>query len=131
MDSAVETRKTEEGGGGESPLITGSINKYKEMISTLPKRDCWGTTLHQYQGFWYHSDNILGMMLAQQNFKPQPCDIIVSSFPKSGTTWLKALAFTIVTRSDFSNSSPLLTATPHVKPSLMCGNGRSYRPDNG
>ncbi|EEF47727.1 Estrogen sulfotransferase, testis isoform, putative [Ricinus communis] len=38
------------------------------------------------------------------------------SFPKTGTTWLKALAFAILTRSRFSDVSknnPLLTTTPH------------------
>ncbi|GKF94066.1 flavonol 4'-sulfotransferase, partial [Tanacetum coccineum] len=35
--------------------------------------------------------------------------------PKTGTTWLKALAFAIVTREKFNEfNSPLLTAPPHA-----------------
>lgn len=62
-------------------------------------------------------------MLAQEKFKALPTDIILCSMPKTGTTWLKALTFAIVTRKVFfgdapssttySPSSPLLTSVPH------------------
>ncbi|XP_050222768.2 cytosolic sulfotransferase 1-like [Mercurialis annua] len=57
-------------------------------------------TFYQYNGFWYPYGNVLRMLLAEESFKPQPNDIVLCSFPKSGTTWLKALAFAILTRSD-------------------------------
>ncbi|KAL7222106.1 hypothetical protein ACSBR1_023924 [Camellia fascicularis] len=70
--------------------------------------------LYQYEGFWYHNFYLEGVKLAQKQFKAQPTDIILCSAPKSGTTWLKALAFAILTRTryDFS-SNPLLVTMPH------------------
>ncbi|KAK9284551.1 hypothetical protein L1049_023726 [Liquidambar formosana] len=97
-------------------------NKYREIISTLPRDNGGYTTtgsklfdnLCCYQGFWYHSNSLEGVMLAQEHFKAQPSDILVCSAPKSGTTWLKALTFAIVTRTHFNDSSnPLVTTLPH------------------
>ncbi|XP_050207917.1 flavonol 3-sulfotransferase-like [Mercurialis annua] len=81
-------------------LDSDEIEKYMNISSTLPKRNGWGTTFYQYKGFWYPHGYVLGKLLAEDIFKAQPSDIILCSFPKSGTTWLKALAFAIVTRSD-------------------------------
>ena len=57
-----------------------------------------------------------GVVSAQKNFVAQDHDIILTSCPKSGTTWLKALVFAIVNRTheDFSlTNSPLLKQNPH------------------
>ncbi|KAI3738768.1 hypothetical protein L2E82_28911 [Cichorium intybus] len=44
----------------------------------------------------------------------QPSDILLCSGPKTGTTWLKALSFAILTRGKFdASTSPLLTTLPH------------------
>ncbi|XP_031261860.1 cytosolic sulfotransferase 17-like [Pistacia vera] len=51
-------------------------------------------------------------MFAQENFKPQPDDIFLCSAMKTGTTWLKALAFATVTRT-LNSSNPLLCKNPH------------------
>jgi hypothetical protein len=76
-------------------------NKFKEIMSTIPRRK--GTLvsddLYQYEGFWCSSFQLQGILWAQDHFKPQPNQVILSSTPKSGTTWLKALAFAIMTRS--------------------------------
>jgi hypothetical protein len=92
-----------------------TLNEYKEKISTLPRRQGWmSDQVHQYQGFWHTFLYLEGLLSAQEHFKPQPNDIILSSTPKSGTTWLKALSFAIVTRSSFNASTnPLLTTMPH------------------
>uniref|UniRef100_A0A2N9J8J7 Sulfotransferase n=1 Tax=Fagus sylvatica TaxID=28930 RepID=A0A2N9J8J7_FAGSY len=92
-----------------------ALNEYKEKIATLPRREGWmADQVYHYQGFWHNSSFLEGVMLAQEHFQPQPNDIILSSFPKSGTTWLKALPFAIVTRSSFdASTNPLLTTTPH------------------
>ncbi|XP_023878590.1 flavonol sulfotransferase-like [Quercus suber] len=92
-----------------------TLNLYNEIISTLPKRKGWKSgEFYHYQGFWHTFFYLEGLLSAQQHFKPQTNDIIVSSFPKTGTTWLKALSFAIMTRSSFDiSASPLLTTTPH------------------
>ncbi|KAJ4705452.1 Sulfotransferase [Melia azedarach] len=57
---------------------------------------------------------IEGIKFAQENFRAKPDDIFLCSFPKSGTTWLKALSFATATRTRFHNSeNPLLTKSPH------------------
>lgn len=56
------------------------------------------------------------MVSFQRHFQASDTDIVLATLPKSGTTWLKALAFAIVNRKHFdscSNSHPLLTCNPH------------------
>ncbi|KAG5234934.1 flavonol sulfotransferase [Salix suchowensis] len=81
------------------------------MISTFPRVQWWG----YYEGFWYHSMFFEGIISAQDHFIPQSTDIFITSSPKTGTTWLKALTFAICTRSRLSGSSAsaLLTKMPH------------------
>ncbi|OMO58894.1 hypothetical protein COLO4_34351 [Corchorus olitorius] len=88
---------------------------FKEMISDLPRRKGLHLNdLFQYQGFWYYPIFLDGVMRAQQHFQAQPSDVILCSAPKTGTTWLKSLAFAIMTRTSFDDStSPLLSKMPH------------------
>ena len=92
-------------------------NKLEEIMSTVPKRKgAWlmFNDLYLYEGFWCSSFQLEGILRAQDHFKPQPNDVILSSTPKSGTTWLKALAFAITTRSRVNESTnPLLTRLAH------------------
>lgn len=92
---------------------------YNELISTLPKIKGWTCytrgDLYQYQGFWFFDWFLNGVMKVQNEFKAQPCDIILCSAPKTGTTWLKSLTFAIVTRKSFDDSTnPLLFNLPHT-----------------
>ena len=90
-------------------------NKYKEMMSTIPRRkhSLMGDLYH-YEGFWCNSSHFEGILSAQDNFKPQPNNVILSRAPKSGTTWLKTLSFGILTRFHFNESTnPLLTRMAH------------------
>ncbi|ESQ29127.1 hypothetical protein EUTSA_v10023962mg, partial [Eutrema salsugineum] len=50
-----------------------------------------------------------------RGFQPQDTDIILSSYPKSGTTWLKALTVALLERSKNHSSDhhPLLSHNPH------------------
>ncbi|KAJ9135454.1 hypothetical protein P3X46_032636 [Hevea brasiliensis] len=102
-----------EEGEKDAPLT--QQDRYKEIMSSFPRRDDWVVQpLYQYQGFWYFQVCLIGLLAAQENFRPQPYDIILCTCPKSGTTWLKALAYAIVTRSRFSDfENPLLTKAPH------------------
>ncbi|KAL4602180.1 hypothetical protein ACB092_10G035000 [Castanea dentata] len=99
-----------------SPVFTlKTNNKFKQILSTIPKRKgSRKADFYQYEGFWYPFFHIPGVLLAQEHFKPQPNQVILSSFPKCGTTWIKALAFAIMTRSSESEpTNPLLTRAAH------------------
>ena len=100
---------------GEYMFDPKTHNKYKELISTIPRRKCpYVVDLYQYQGFWFSPYPLLGILWAQDHFKPKPNDVILSSAPKSGTTWLKALSFAIMTRSYFNESTnPSLKRMAH------------------
>ncbi|KAG1355196.1 Cytosolic sulfotransferase 16 [Cocos nucifera] len=53
-------------------------------------------------------------MVAQEHFKARPTDVLLATYPKSGTTWLKALLFATVNRSPHTNShTPFATLGPH------------------
>ncbi|XP_050289567.1 flavonol sulfotransferase-like [Quercus robur] len=99
----------------ENMFETKSPNIYTEIMSTIPgRKGCWPVDLYQYEGFWYGRYTIEGILSTQDHFKPQPNSVILSSAPKSGTTWLKALSFSIMTRSHFDESTnPLLTKISH------------------
>ncbi|KAI3872528.1 hypothetical protein MKX03_012227 [Papaver bracteatum] len=77
--------------------------------------------MFQYQGFWSFAEAIEDVKNAQQNFKASDTDVVISTLPKSGTLWLKALAFAIVNRFRYPCSPgskdyhhhPVLTVSPH------------------
>lgn len=88
----------------------------KQLLISLPKERGWRTpNLYLFQGFWCQPKEIQATMSIQRNFKAQNSDIILASIPKSGTTWLKALAFAVINRRKFSlnNQHPLQTSNPH------------------
>ncbi|CAL5001216.1 unnamed protein product [Urochloa decumbens] len=89
--------------------------------STLPKREAWLTAcaISQFQGCWLGPEVSKSVALVQAHFQPRPDDIILATYPKSGTTWLKALAFAIANRSRHAvgggdDDHPLLTHLPHA-----------------
>ncbi|GFS33378.1 sulfotransferase 2B [Actinidia rufa] len=86
------------------------------LIASLPKEKGWSShQLYLYQGFWCPSVYIREEMAAQ-HFQARQKDIVLAINPKSGTTWLKALAFSILHRQHYtpSQNSPLLTSNPHA-----------------
>ncbi|XP_055828816.1 flavonol sulfotransferase-like [Solanum dulcamara] len=86
-----------------------------DILITLSKEKGWMTEyLYQYKSFWFTPAAIKGVKRAKQCFKAQPTDILLSTSPKSGTTWFKALIFSLMNRDRFDFSShPLLTKGPH------------------
>ncbi|KAL2898158.1 Cytosolic sulfotransferase 15 [Bienertia sinuspersici] len=69
--------------------------------------------INLYEGFWCP---LLEPTIAfQAHFQARDTDIILSSLPKTGTTWLKSLLFAIVNRKRFSDIShhPLQTQNSH------------------
>ncbi|KAD2806080.1 hypothetical protein E3N88_39457 [Mikania micrantha] len=90
----------------------------EETIKTLPQHTCsWLKNrfiLYKHENVWNKKEFLEEKVLAQQQFKADPSDIFLCSFLKTGTTWLKALVFAIITREKFDEStSPLLNTLPH------------------
>ncbi|KAF3338762.1 flavonol 4'-sulfotransferase-like protein [Carex littledalei] len=98
------------------PKIEELDKKYKDLILALPKEEAWlPFPMRNYKGFWQHEQLLYGTMAMEEAFHPRPSDVIVASYPKSGTTWLKALTFTIMYRNKYTFSShPLLKLNPHA-----------------
>ena len=66
----------------------------------LPKVESWHEFgLCNYQGFWVPSVFLPNVMCFQQHFEAHDDDIIIASFPKTGSTWLKSLVFSILNRA--------------------------------
>ncbi|KAK1258811.1 Cytosolic sulfotransferase 16 [Acorus gramineus] len=101
--------------GEETRVDEKTQEKYAHLISTLPKKKSWGRYLHMYHGFWYSSFVLHGVMSVQDNFKAHPSDVLIASFPKSGTTWLKALVFALLNRStgDQTSKQVMHSLNPH------------------
>ncbi|KAL4273729.1 hypothetical protein GQ457_13G027910 [Hibiscus cannabinus] len=88
----------------------------RELAQTLPKEEGWisGTSLYLYQGFWCTPLEIKTMISFQTHFRALDSDVLVATFPKCGTTWLKALTFSTLYRHQFAmDENPLLSFTPH------------------
>nr|GMD38984.1 flavonol sulfotransferase-like [Ipomoea batatas] len=89
------------------------------LIPELPRERAWVRDqdyIHLLNGFWYPTWVIHGLVALQQHFKPHPNDVLLASYPKSGTTWLKALLFSIVNRATYNVDDimhPLLNSNPH------------------
>ncbi|CAN7064708.1 hypothetical protein Bca4012_101874 [Brassica carinata] len=90
--------------------------RYKALISTFTHEKGWRPKQPyiEYGGHWWIQALLEGCLHAQEFFQARPNDIFVCSYPKTGTTWLKALTFAIANRSRFDDSSnPLLKRNPH------------------
>ncbi|XP_059433297.1 cytosolic sulfotransferase 15-like [Corylus avellana] len=89
----------------------------KELLLSLPKEKGWRTLhLYKFQEFWCQPTEIQSIIAFQRHFQASDTDVVLATIPKSGTTWLKALAFAVVNRRRFavvSNSHPLLSSNPH------------------
>ncbi|KAL0438497.1 UNVERIFIED_CONTAM: Cytosolic sulfotransferase 15 [Sesamum latifolium] len=84
-------------------------DEIQELLQTLEQQTSWdGQRLVKYKGFWFLVMIFRPMLSARKNFKAKDTDVIISTMSKSGTTWLKALAFSIANRSRFTiDQSPL------------------------
>ncbi|KAG8386924.1 hypothetical protein BUALT_Bualt03G0199400 [Buddleja alternifolia] len=84
-------------------------NSDLEMWSS--KEKWWGDNcLGRVDGFWLLPQFIQSIDRVVKHFKPLPSDIILASFPKTGTTWLKSLLYSIINRS---SKHRLATKNPH------------------
>ncbi|XP_034704034.1 cytosolic sulfotransferase 8-like [Vitis riparia] len=111
MEKTAEISKSKAFGDDE---MQGS--ELKGLIKTLPRKMAWnGFSFYQYQGCWIPSPAVQGIIAFHRNFLAKATDLLLCTLPKSGTTWLKALAFSIVNRDHYAPAqTPLLTSSPHV-----------------
>ncbi|KAK9049612.1 hypothetical protein SSX86_031419 [Deinandra increscens subsp. villosa] len=90
----------------------------KTLIPTLPTALGWvHTTLYKYQGFWHPLRQLQGVISCQQHFQSQHKDILLVTTPKSDTTWLKSILFTLINRTHLpptQQNHPLLSTNPHI-----------------
>ncbi|XP_042498417.1 cytosolic sulfotransferase 12-like [Macadamia integrifolia] len=92
----------------------GLTQECKTLLSSLPRNKGWIVNLFQYQGFWYTSRQLQGVLTCQHHFQANSDDLLLITTPKSGTTWLKAITFAVINRNRYSSSDhPLLTTNPH------------------
>ncbi|RWR73349.1 cytosolic sulfotransferase 15-like protein [Cinnamomum micranthum f. kanehirae] len=91
-----------------------SPSKESDEPITVVERGWKTRHLTQYQGLWISLQNVPAVMAFREHFESHSDDIILTTLPKSGTTWLKALTFTLTNRNlhDF-DSHPLLKTNPH------------------
>ncbi|XP_062192562.1 cytosolic sulfotransferase 5-like [Phragmites australis] len=88
----------------------------ESLTSTLPRKEGWWKSFFLFQGCWLLPQGVKSVALVQAQFEPRPDDIILATYPKCGTTWLKALAYTVSNRSRHTvagDDHPLLTRNPH------------------
>ncbi|KAK8568085.1 hypothetical protein V6N13_106026 [Hibiscus sabdariffa] len=97
-------------------------DEVRQLVQTLPKEESWidggsggcGMSLYLYQGFWCSARDLKSVISFQTHFQAFDSDVLVATSPKCGTTWLKALTFSILYRDRFArDENPLLTSTPH------------------
>ncbi|XP_030450075.1 cytosolic sulfotransferase 15-like [Syzygium oleosum] len=104
-----------------------------ELIASLPQwKGVFRPFQSLYQNFWCPTYALPNVIAFQRHFQAKHKDIVLASQPKSGTTWLMALVFSVVNRSRFSiSNTPLLTSNPHdLVPSFEFQQfGRNPRPD--
>ncbi|KAJ3695289.1 hypothetical protein LUZ60_000666 [Juncus effusus] len=88
--------------------------EYRDLINNLPVKS-YGPGQHRlFKGFWLPEFFVPGVLTMQNRFQSRPTDLFLASYPKSGTTWLKALVFAVMTRTSYPiNQHPLLTNNPH------------------
>ncbi|TVT99161.1 hypothetical protein EJB05_55511, partial [Eragrostis curvula] len=93
----------------------GLAEEADSLSSTTPPREGWWRPLFLLRSTWLTPPVHKSATLVQAQFQPRADDIILATYPKSGTTWLKALAFTLVNRSQHAvtgDKHPLLVQHP-------------------
>ncbi|XP_021860719.2 cytosolic sulfotransferase 13-like [Spinacia oleracea] len=91
--------------------------EFKELKLSLPKA-AWfeNSAMVLYKSFWCPQYFLKGAITFQNYFEAQDGDIILASLPRTGTTWLKSLLYTIINRDNFSSQfsqHPFHTKNPH------------------
>ncbi|OMP07902.1 hypothetical protein COLO4_06954 [Corchorus olitorius] len=72
--------------------------KLPDLLEQLPQESFWDKPLYQWDGFWYRAYHLEAAMAFRSQFRPLQDDVFLASPMKTGTTWLKALCFSILQR---------------------------------
>ncbi|TKW18996.1 hypothetical protein SEVIR_5G469200v4 [Setaria viridis] len=84
-----------------------------DPLSKLPTREGWAQPLVLYKNYRLRPRFAATIMHLQNTFEPRHDDIVLATNPKCGTTWIKALAFTITNRFRYEfGNHPLLFRHP-------------------
>lgn len=78
----------------------------KSSVTDFDIVDSCGMRFGRYQSVWIDANLIPAVKLIQQEFQPRPDDIFFASLPKTGTTWGKALLYTIIEFAALANKLP-------------------------
>ncbi|XP_057824919.2 cytosolic sulfotransferase 6-like [Cryptomeria japonica] len=73
-------------------------------------------SLVQYHGFWCNKSFLQGIEAMRAEFEAHPDDIILASSLKTGTTWIKALVYAILSCKQYDLNDPpypLNRVSPH------------------
>lgn len=100
----------------EPSLLELMQEHHKDLFSALPREKWRGSSyLHNYNGFWISTMQLPGLIAYQNDFQARESDVLLVTTPKSGATWLKALAFTLMYRNihPINQNHPLLNQNPH------------------
>ncbi|KAL8483348.1 hypothetical protein ACS0TY_026155 [Phlomoides rotata] len=91
------------------------IGEEDPLLEKLEQQNNWdGVPMCLYDGFWYPIFVLRGLLSSGEHFEAHDTDFVLASQPKTGTTWMKALLFSIINRNRFPiQESPLLTTSPH------------------
>ncbi|KAF7836243.1 cytosolic sulfotransferase 15-like [Senna tora] len=114
MDSSCEVEKLSLKGNNVDD------DDHDELLHSLPKQKGWGAydIILFFQNFWIVPIYLKATLSFQKHFQAKHNDILIVSLPKSGTTWLKVLAFATAKRSRFIpsqiNNHPLHCSNPHT-----------------
>ncbi|KAM3392451.1 hypothetical protein ACQJBY_013538 [Aegilops geniculata] len=102
-----------------APTVTATPHAgLPEIMSSLPTAPGFPPfRLRRYAGFWLTDRTLKFVGASHARFRPRPTDVLLVSFPKTGTTWLKALAFSALNRAAHPPSTgadhPLQRNNPH------------------
>ncbi|XP_039172804.1 cytosolic sulfotransferase 5-like [Eucalyptus grandis] len=67
-------------------------------LDQLPQQLFWETLeLYWWNGFWYRPRHLEAALALRSQFRPRDDDVLLASAMKTGSTWLKALCFCILT----------------------------------
>ncbi|KAM7516673.1 hypothetical protein LguiA_006256 [Lonicera macranthoides] len=88
-----------------------STDSNDDFYSSLPQDKWWGERpLYKFHNYWFRLPYLQGIRQMLNEFKPLPTDVILISFPKTGTTWLKSILYAVMNRS---SKQTLTSAHPH------------------